>query len=144
MLSQSLFPNMPLHAYILPLATTVSCIGLVLIFQSVRSFVYLCVGRRNDVTTNMAALSACMCLAASRLLAVLSRLGLPGATRTCAEDYCYRLMRGNCSGYRCVGIFVSLFGYFSCQRSGLLKALFLSRIKILRRTLAWIRHCLID
>ena len=73
----------------------------------------------------------------------LLKLGLLGATRTFAEVYCYFLVRGNCSGYRYVGIFVSLFEYFSCQPSGLLKALSLWQSKLLGRKLAWLRHCLI-
>ena len=41
------------------------------------------------------------------------RLGLQGATHTCAEAYCYYLVRGSCSGYWYVSISISLFGYFS-------------------------------
>ena len=72
----------------------------------------------------------------------LLSLGLLGVTRTCADVYCYCLVRGNYSGYRYVG-FVSLFGYFSCQRSGLLKTLSLWRSMLLGRKFAWLRHCLI-
>ena len=50
---------------------------------------------------------------------------------------------GSCSGYWYVSISISLFGYFSCQRSGLLKALSLSRSKLLCKKLARLRHCLI-
>ena len=72
----------------------------------------------------------------SLLHSTLLSLGLPGATRTCKEVYCYYLVWGSCSGYRYVGIFVSLFGYYSCQHSGLLIALSLSQSRLLCRKLA--------
>ena len=72
------------------------------LFQSVRSFVRLLVrgsknrhliGRRNDVTANMANLAVCRCFAASRLLDTrASQFGSPGATHTCEEVYCYCLV----------------------------------------------------
>ena len=104
------------------------------------------IGQRNDVTAwphgRSGSVNVPRHQSSLRHSALLS-LGLPGATRTCAEVYCYFLVRGNCSGYWYVGIFVSLFGYFSCQRSGLVKALSLLHSKLLRRKLAWLRHCLI-
>ena len=100
------------------------------------------IGRRNDVTANMAALAVCMWLAASRPLDTpRSSVWVSQARRALAQKF--NKVRGNCSGYWYVGIFVSLFGYFSCQRSGLLKARSLSRSKLLGRKLAWLGHCLI-
>ena len=60
-----------------------------------------------------------------------------------AEVSHYYLVRGSCSGYWYMGIFILLFRYCSSQRSGLLKALSLSQSKLLRRRLAWLQHCLI-
>ena len=60
---------------------------------------------------------------------VLLNLGFPCVTRTCTEVYCYYLVRVR------VGIFVSLFWYFSCSHSGQLNALSLSQNKVLRRKL---------
>ena len=72
----------------------------------VRSFVRLLVrgiknghliGRRNDVTANMAALAP-RSQPSLRHSAPLS-LGLPGSKCTCADVFCYCLVRGNSSSY---------------------------------------------
>ena len=135
-----------------------SCFGYILnifnLFQSVRSFVrLLCVafknryliGRRNDVTANMAALAVCMCLAASHLLDTLrSSVWVSYARRALVQKFTVfygarELLWLSARGY--FNYCVSLLGYFSCQRSGLLKALSLWRRKLLGQKLAWLRHC---
>ena len=100
--------------------TTITYIlNIFYLFQSVRSFVRLLVrginnghliGRRNDITTNMAALAVCMCLAASHLLdAPRSSVWVSQARRALVQKFTVMVW---CEGTAlAIGMWVFLFSY---------------------------------
>ena len=89
-----------------------------------------------NATAHLASLSVCMYLAASRLLDTPRSSVLVSQVRcVLAQKFTVIIWYEGAvlAISMCMGMFVWLFGYFSCQRSGMLKALSLSQNKLLCR-----------
>ena len=97
------------------------------LFQSVHSFILLLVrgiknghliGRRNDVTTNMAALAVCICLAASPLDTPRSSVWVSQAQRALVQKFTVIVW---CEGSAlAIGTWVFLFRYFGTSTVSIL------------------------